>query len=345
MSDSVLYFPMIRPPRNEWFSRVLLYWDRVGTILPKKYSQDHAFLRPYTSALLAAELLTPIAPDESVWQSGADNYRKAFLDLVDRDPFGIEQTQAGERKWTRVHLDKTGTGLALDLQDRKLAKNFESPEHAAWIEVEERTADLLMAFLASIVGKDEQVAMDPITDSEAAVAAFTTLPEEDRQIGTELEPIRYALLGDILPGPAAGVEPATLAQFKNDHHHLLTGFRNRVERKAIDCAQITDRRLQQEMVGHARHELIAEIDEIERRMGERQWPLAARGALGVVIAALGVADLAVSGGTVLGVASGGLGLAGSVDAAFQGRRRRDVFENPLAYSALARREFVSVATG
>jgi len=45
-ADSVLYFPMIRPPENEWFSRVLFYWDRIGTILPREYSADHDFLRP-----------------------------------------------------------------------------------------------------------------------------------------------------------------------------------------------------------------------------------------------------------------------------------------------------------
>jgi hypothetical protein len=315
----------------------------LGTILPQHYSRDHAFLRRYTSALLDEGLLTPIAPDASLWQSGAANYYEAFLDLVDVDPLGVERTPAAQRTWARVHLDKTGAGLAFALLERGLAKEPEGPEYAAWIDVERRTANLLMAFLASIVGKAEQVAMDPITDSEAAIAAFTTLPEEDRQIGTELEPIRYALLRDILPGPATGIEPARLAEFKADYHRLLTGFRNRVEQKAIDCAQVADRRLRDAMVERARRDLAAELDEIERRMSERQWPLAARGALGVAVAALGLADLAVTGGTALGLTGSSLGLAGSVDAAFQGRRRRDVLEHPLAYAALARREFTAIA--
>jgi hypothetical protein len=337
-ADSVLYFPTIRPPENEWFSRVLLYWNRVGTILPEQYSRDHAFLRPYTSSLIDAGLLTPIAPDTSVWQSGANSYFTAFLGLVDSDPLGVERTPPDQREWARVHLDKTGTGLALALRERQLARNPEGPEHAAWIDVERHTADLLMAFLASIVGKDEKVAMDPITDSEAAMAAFTTLPEEERQIGAELEPIRYALLRDILPGPAAGIEPGRLAEFKSDHDRLLTGFRNRVEKKAIECAQVADPRLRDAMVDQVRRELALEIEEIERRMSERQWPLAARGALGVAVAALAIADLAVAGGTLLALVGSSLGLAGSVDAAFQGVRRRDVLKEPLAYAALARRQ-------
>jgi hypothetical protein len=344
MADSVLYFPTIRPPENEWFCRVLLYWERVGTILPKHYAEDHAFLRPYTSALINEALLTPIAPDDSVWKSGAVDYSKAFLDLVDSDPFGVEQTPADQRPRARLHLDKTGMGLALALANRGLANLPEGPENFTWVEVEQHTADLLMAFLASIVGKDEQVAMDPITDSDAAIAAFTTLPEEDRAIATELEPIRYALLSEVLPGPAAGIEPARLAEFRAEHLELLTGFRNRVEREARQCAQATDPRLKQEMVNGARTDLAAEIEEIERRMCERTWPLAERAALGVAAGALGLLDIAVSGGTLLGLASTSLGLAGAVDAAFQGKRTQDVLGNPLAYAALARRELPSAAS-
>ena len=34
VSEKVIYFPRISPPDNEWFTRVLLFWDEVGTIVP-----------------------------------------------------------------------------------------------------------------------------------------------------------------------------------------------------------------------------------------------------------------------------------------------------------------------
>lgn len=61
MGDAVLYFPMIRPPESAWFSRVLLYWDKIGTIMPAQYSEDHEFLGAYTSGLLREGLLTVAA--------------------------------------------------------------------------------------------------------------------------------------------------------------------------------------------------------------------------------------------------------------------------------------------
>ena len=38
--------PMIHPPENEWCSRVLPYWDTVGTMMPHRFEGGDAFLRP-----------------------------------------------------------------------------------------------------------------------------------------------------------------------------------------------------------------------------------------------------------------------------------------------------------
>lgn len=34
MSNKILYFPYINVPDTAWFSRMLLYWDEVGAIIP-----------------------------------------------------------------------------------------------------------------------------------------------------------------------------------------------------------------------------------------------------------------------------------------------------------------------
>lgn len=121
------------------------------------------------------------------------------MELVDSDPFGVRDSASHE--WVSLHVDKTGVGLAMELARRELAKDSGDEEYAAWFQVEKHTADLLMAFLAWIVGKDPDVAMDPVTDSEAAMTAFTALPTKTRQLTGEVEPIRYALLEGVLPGP------------------------------------------------------------------------------------------------------------------------------------------------
>jgi hypothetical protein len=130
MADCVLYFPMIDPPENAWFSRVLLYWDKIGTIMSAKYSDDYAFLRPYTTALLREELLTVVPPDWTLLDSGATNFETAFLELVDSDPFGVLHAEAGTREWASLHVDKTDTVLASHLEPAS-ARTPGSPR-AAW---------------------------------------------------------------------------------------------------------------------------------------------------------------------------------------------------------------------
>ena len=181
--------------------------------------------------------------------------------------------------------------------------------------------------------------MDPITDSPAAIDAFKPLPEHDRLLDTKRHSIRFELLRDILPAPAGGIEPARLAEFKEDHKELLTNFRRRIEAEAIHCAGQSDDRDRADLMNAARDGLKQELAEIEERMKERKWTVV-WSAVGVVAAALTVADLAFTGGT-LATAASTLGLVAAVDQAFRGQRRSAIFDRPLAFAAFARRELGS----
>jgi len=46
MARKALYFPYIRTPDDPWFTRVLLYWDAVGTILPGGLEDDARYVTP-----------------------------------------------------------------------------------------------------------------------------------------------------------------------------------------------------------------------------------------------------------------------------------------------------------
>src|SRR6266851_3422398 len=175
MTNGVLYFPSIRVPESQWFTRVLLYWDEVGTIVPAEYLDDPQFLRPYTAGLKDHGLLKFIPPDEWIWNAPA--YYNSFLSLVDSLRFDELYPASTSQKMIRVHVDKTGHGLANALEERKLASptaGKERKEGDAWFDVEEHTANLLMAYLATILGQSQEPRMNPITDSGDCLRAFTT---------------------------------------------------------------------------------------------------------------------------------------------------------------------------
>ena len=333
MSDSVLYFPSIRVPQTEWFTRVLLYWDSVGTIVPQEYLDDATFLRPYTARLRDLGLLKAVPPDEAIWH--VPHYYDGFLRLVDSIHPDMRDAPLAGRETVRIHVDKTGFGLAVELERRGLAAAYTSGrEWDAWFDVEKHTADLLMAYLATILGQAER--MDPITDSVACLEAFTRIPEGGGAVQARLDPIRTEILNDLLPAPADPVSPDQLAQFKGRHRDLLTGFRIAVEQRVFATAAIEDPTLRARSIGLVKHDLKGQLEEITRRMHENKWQRVGFGTLLAVVAAGVVAADAVTTGGTLTIAGASLGLTSAVYTAFKGARTPcDLLTRPMAYAALA----------
>lgn len=173
MADKVLYFPYIRVPENVWFTRVLLYWDEVGSIVPSEYIRVPESLGTYMRELVQAELVKTVVPPDYTYK--IPRFREAFLELVDQNQIIANRRGiALERNETfRIHIEKSGDALAEALYDRGLAR----PAGYPWLEVEKLTADLFMAYLASVLGKLEDLQMNPITDRADTLSVFSKSPQ------------------------------------------------------------------------------------------------------------------------------------------------------------------------
>jgi hypothetical protein len=340
MADNVLYFPSIRVPETEWFTRVLLYWDTVGTIVPSEYMDDPKFLRPYTAGLMEHGLLKAVMPDSSaLWEGGEPKYRDAFLALMNSLHLKRRKVSLHGLETVRIHLDKTGHGLASELVARNLAARISGPEWGTWFEVEKQAGNLLMAFLATILGQRSGQRMDPITDSADCLKAFASVPIGAGVVEGRLDPIRTEILADLLPAPVDLVPPAQLAHFKDQYGELLKGFRAAVEQRVVAAAGIENPELRSHQIGLIKTELKAQLEEITRRMQEHTWNRISFGTLLAVIAAgIVVADALITGGQ-LTIAGASLGLTSAVYTAYDGTRTpQDLLARPMAYAALAHRK-------
>lgn len=83
MLGKVLYFPYIRVPENVWFTQVLLYWDKVGSIVPSEYIRRPEKLGSYMGELVQADLVKPVVPPDYTYK--IPRFREAFLELVDQN--------------------------------------------------------------------------------------------------------------------------------------------------------------------------------------------------------------------------------------------------------------------
>jgi hypothetical protein len=329
--DKVLYFPHIRVPDNEWFTRALLYWDEVGTIVPHAPPDEvREILGEHTLRLMDAGLVSPIKAGEA---RDVPRFDEAFIELIEADPAIPMSSPPGiPRKTFQLHATKVGNELVKYLEARGLMEHTGS----SWFTVEDRTADLLMTYLACTIGACEYIHMTPITDRAESLAVLTGNRSAPGAPATAVSRLEMTVLEGLLPAPAGGVSPQELAKFKDKHGELLRRFRREVETFAVDATTL-EPELRQRRAELFRDELADELEEISARMKPR-WPRIIFGTLcGVIAAAVPVAG-AVAGGAALAAAGAAPGLASAVYAAF-GDSKGDWQDSSLAYAALAQNRF------
>ena len=349
MAEAVLYFPYISVPRNAWFTRVLLYWDEVGSIVPERHAEDLSRVSAFMRDLVSAELVRPIVPE--AFDRRLYGAVDPFLEFVDSDPeiaaraaigFGSESaSRGGSEPGTsmRIHRGKFGYMLGDQLERRGLARPAGDGRRGRdWLEVESRTATAYMAYLSATLGALDEVEMDPITDTLGSLAPFGGgEPTAPMQLVAEL---RMGVLESVLPGPANSISVSTLVRFKERHGELLGRFRRHIESHLLDLAVIPDAAVREAKRGILTAELQDQLDEIQGRMRPK-WTNLVFGTLCNVLGAAIPVGAAVATGA-LPVAAGGVpGLMNAIYSAQSAvRSSGEVRKDPLAYAALAREHLV-----
>lgn len=334
MLDKVIYFPYIRVPQNEWFTRVLLYWDQVGTIMPHEYADDPIRLGNYMAELIDNQLLKAVTPDRYI--SRIPNFSQAFLDLIDESQvIQDRRVVALERGETvRIHMEKI-LPLSHDLIDRGLAKESTWD----WYDVERITANYFMAYLSSVLGKLDNFQMTPITDQDIFTSVFLSSgpihPTE--ALVSELQ---TSVLEKALPAPVEGIPVRELVSFKERHSELLVDFRKYLEESITEIASEDDEYLRKRRLLHLQDDMQREIDKIKDEMKKKNWGQIVIGGLkgfsiGTTLGAL------LSTGNPIALLARVPGLIVSIYSAFNGspNHQKKILELPCAYAAFAQEQF------
>jgi hypothetical protein len=285
-AERVIYFPRINPPDNEWFTRVLLYWDEVGTIVPLGNTDD--FLDEHARRLVDAGLVRPIPPAPYIGE--IRRFEENFLALLEQD--AQVGALAGARR-ARIHMQKFGEGLAAELERRGLAEPARDTQVGGWYDVDPRTGQLFMTYLATALGRLKDLAMAPITDVPDHLALL--LGPEGQAGPAEQTQLKVAVLSKALPAPAEGTTPEDIADFKRENGMLIKGFREEVTRRALQATWSAPGTWIElaEVEGSAIASMAAELT---GSMRARRWRRIGLGAIGVVGAGLAVVDAVLSGG-------------------------------------------------
>jgi len=338
MGDNVLYFPYIEVPKSSWFTRVLLYWDEVGSIVPSEYQQQRARLGSYMQELIETGLVKEVIPAK--YHSAVPEFRSAFLELIDRSSYIKKRRDIALQKHEtiRIHIEKMlGNGLTADLVERGLAK----PGRYPWWEVETTTANLFMGYLASVLGRLDELRMCPITDNIDALSVFSRTPQRVLSRRSLVEQLRMHVITDILPSPEHVVPVRELLDFKQRHSSLLPNFRRQIEAFLIDLSIIPEAEDRDERIQMFKDQANQKIEEIISKMNERRWPRIVLGEVcSIVAAAIPGISVVVTGNAPLALAA----LPGLISATYlafrsEPKRQREILRDPLAYAAYVRKRF------
>lgn len=326
MEAQALYFPYIRAPEAGWFTRTLLYWDSVGTIVPARLTGSQAVLGEYTSELMSADLVRPVWPERYIPR--IHGYAERFFDIIDRDA-EIEVVRSGGRR-ARIHGDKFTEQIFGGLQRRNLARRSGD----GWWDVDSRTAGIYMAYLAATLGALDELGMDPVSDSTDLFVPAPGTPV------ARAEALRLSLLEGILPGPEGQVPVQDLVAFKERHAEQLQAFRTLIESELLRIALIEDDGARAREKRLTEERLRQQVEELAAAMRQRRWPRILFGTMA------GLASVAATGAAALGTGGAALafaapGVISGAYAAFEGFPRRRTPSSPLAFAALAQRSFAA----
>ncbi|UCF05214.1 MAG: hypothetical protein JSV33_15050 [bacterium] len=316
MRSNIIYFPYIRVPESAWFTRILLYWDQVASIIPSDYLYEPERLGEHTRSLIEHELIRQIHPGAYVWE--IPSFLPAFAAHVTETPAKLEQRRdAFQRGETfKIHMEKMGP-----IEDFLCDEGLAQVDAYPWFSVEKNTATEFMAYLAACLGRINDIDASPVSDEESSLAPLVVELGDGEPHNEELEALRCVVLEELFPAPERPLSAGEIAQFREKYGDTLREFRRRVEREVLALAELRDENRRARRLELFRDELDETVKEIRTRLEES-------GAGRTLVSKLWSVALAIPG------MPPAVGLINAIGQAFKGAPK-EPRPLPLAYAARA----------
>jgi hypothetical protein len=370
--NKILYFPYISVPKTPWLASALLYWDRIGSIVPYEYTENPSQLTPYMRELVIAGLVEQIFPEDHLHK--VPRFQESFLNFIDKSG-RAEYFRTKNRDWFNPGTGTTDSlSNSFQLHEDKLAgrrpvrvsrisgrcswpkekRATSAPIHTGkleglaagleerglarivnppWIEVEGYTAYHFMAYLASILGK--VTGYQPATDGYNGLADLTDNPRRPRHTSQIRDELRAQVLTDILPSPMEIQDISELVRFKERHGRQLVRFRKHVE-DFLSRLETAGAEHSREMIKSFRADNRDQIEDITARMREQRWKFIGLTTLCSVGSALIPLTKAVAQNQKGALWEAIPGLVAAIGSALSSRQVSSLRRHPLAYAIMAR---------
>jgi hypothetical protein len=232
MKRTILYYPTIDIPADDWLRNALLYWDEVSSIVPESWDGYAIELSPDIHYLKGEGQFRPISPDTLFRENGETIKHfeseffeiiesKSFMSILEQNKFDytrIHREKMSDSYFSRVHRDKLTSNISDKLEDLHLINKYQS--NGKWLYFENNTALLYMSLLAKYLADIDSESTIIGTDNE--VYENFNFKSVDKKEGF---PVVSFNLNNILPTPKDNVPFEKIIDFKRKRKDNLLHFR------------------------------------------------------------------------------------------------------------------------
>ncbi|PKN92920.1 MAG: hypothetical protein CVU44_12885 [Chloroflexi bacterium HGW-Chloroflexi-6] len=331
---AILYYPTISIRNPSWIRQVILYWDQIGSIIPReldgftRQSEDIRILRRF-------EIFRTYHPEDSVRH--CDELSKEFLALVKTAKFQLAVKQTpGRINRFRVYHTKISKPLAEDLIEGGYAIL-----DGAWLYLERSYALLYMSLLAKYLADDDQNSLTtPGTDFKAYLDLnFSSDDEGNTRSGLSFT------LNNVLPMPRQDVSIEKIIEFKSKRHLELLNFRQVVYDYQDRLKQVQEKTEALDLIDRFVSQIKIEVTQLDRLFTDAKMPVilgAVENVLKVETPTI-IAGLATIGTIPFPLAIAGAVIAGSISLRkyqldVRNENRKRLAENSYSYLYQAQQE-------
>lgn len=327
MNNNVIYYPYIEVPQNEWFTRVLLYWDKINPIVPIGYRPSD-----YMYSLLDYELIEPIHPYEC---HSIRNFDESFLNYVDNRNYPVSRyaIEALNSKITKIHVQKLES-IGNELVNRGLARKS---RNNGWYDVESYTANQFMAYMAGTLSIQNKCT--PITDTTQHLYSFEPRYHSKGNINQDLDQMRTKIL-NILPAPTNEIDAEEISFFKDEHRNELSNFRKKIERTLQEASLIKDAAQRNEFIDRFILNSKYKVEDLSESLQSRGWNNISYGSLvGLAETTLGLSASIAASALLPAIAAAFGTVDRGLKVASEFKNTNNLDDDFVTYAVLAQQQF------
>ena len=221
IKSTILYYPTINIPNNDWLRKVLLYWDEIGSIVPRNYQGESSIeFSPEVAFLWQEDVFRPFNPSMLAARYDiASEFEQEFLEVVESEPFQKLIADKELKLVSRIHEHKVSDYVIEWLETMGLARR---ENDSPWLMFENITAHAYMSLLAKYLSRADSQATIPGTGWDIFQDLIYHSPQQTGSAGISVNLLK------ILPMPREDVPFEDILDFKRRRELDLIRFRQKI---------------------------------------------------------------------------------------------------------------------